>query len=450
MRFKYTAESSPVHRETWPKSRADEVLRLSYLGYWTIPVWGTRPDMSCACRLGRQCPKPGKHTYGRRAMCLKTPEEVGAFWIEHPESNYGILHGVHQHPDWVSVCLDFDVYKDAQVISNFVAKYGPLDWRFFHYSASGGVHLFFRVPKTLFLPWIDGAGEGRLQVFQRAHGVENVDLLYGSGKNAYSIGPGSVKPNKARTEFQFYWSDAEHALGPVTELPLLPQPVVVAVQRYLKLRAEKDKVVSDSPRPTQPGDVNGISVETRYALAGDWVLQGNRTQSISGHGGKKVMYDAVRVLTWGFGLDPATAEPLISRWNAMWALPQWSEPEFRNAAETAWRESGVGDDAREIAFMLASPNWMKRAQAQQAVASTHRVFEKKKRRRKKYRVRDLTAWALQELLKGQLRSSRLKLFPERTRGKVLKNLKAWATSRGMRLVRSRAGRQNIWTLVPAS
>lgn len=440
-----TAQPLPTLASFWNHQtmRGQEVRRLSSLGYIIMPVWGLLSDGSCMCSFGASCDKAGKHTYSRggRAKPLASYEDVDALWSELPGLNFGILHGVHHHAEFVSVCLDFDLYKDEKAFQNFENKFGHLPETAFHRSARGGLHLFYKVRRTVFSDFIDGVTEGKRQIFQRAHGIEHVDFLYGSGRNAYSIGPGSVRRSSDEAiGFQYYSADQNYGLGPVESLTDLPATIIEDVLRYLSLKDQKQEEVFTTPRPVCPEDINGIPLKVRWILAEKWLHFGKRSLSIQGYGGNKAMLDAMGVLTRGFGIDPQMAMPLMAEWNRLYSRPPWSDFELQKAAERSWR----GISGRNIGFMLESATWFERAEAvRDALAAQVEIFP----RRKKHNLADNISWAFMKLLsEKRLTSESLSHLPAKSREKVLKGLREELQRRNIPLKATRWGNSYIWSI----
>lgn len=355
---------APVYRERllWlAERRKEEAIRLSQLGFWLIGVHGINPETGrCTCGgtgyknrvTGQwvQCSGAGKHTSGNKATILRSPEEVSSFFKSHPFHNFGILHGVSNNPEYVTLCVDFDTDKHADAWEKFHQAFPGTHFTSHHFSPSGGIHLFFKVSKKDF-PEIDGDSIKGLDVdMLKKLDVLGVDLLYGSGRTGYSIGPYSVG-------YKSFYADGSlhpYAVGArIESFPSLPD-VIGSLSSLIRDSLEKRMSSVDAEESfkfSSPMSLNNLSVEERKKLALEWATSPLRARAVTRRGGQSVMYKAATVISVGFALSVEDALEAISAWNSRNALPEFLLSDIIKALRTTLSRA-VDNGSSSMGFAL--------------------------------------------------------------------------------------------------
>ncbi|MBA2669389.1 MAG: bifunctional DNA primase/polymerase [Gemmatimonadetes bacterium] len=146
----------------------EAALRYAGRGWEVLPLHAPVAGGGCTCRLGVECPKPGKHPRTAHGWkdASSDPEQIRAWWDAHPDANVGIATG-EVSGIWV---LDVDAQNGGmRELARLEEEHGTLSTTAAVRTGGGGLHLFFTYTKGMksrcgVLPGIDVRGDGGLVV----------------------------------------------------------------------------------------------------------------------------------------------------------------------------------------------------------------------------------------------------------------------------------------------
>jgi len=170
-----TEDLTVLHSSTSRPGNANSCLEtaLDYAGFgWrVIPLHSPLPDGGCTCNRAN-CGAAGKHP---RIMAWQRdasvdPDQIRAWWKQHPEANVGLLMGQASGV----IAIDVDPRNGGEeTLAELTAKYGPLPVTVTALTGGGGTHYLFAAPNrrvkknnngAALGPGLDLQGEGSLIV----------------------------------------------------------------------------------------------------------------------------------------------------------------------------------------------------------------------------------------------------------------------------------------------
>ncbi len=133
------------------EEREAQILLSRSLGP-IFPLYGiverTPGILTCECRLGQECPKPGKHPRlrGYRQKATTDPERIRQWFRRYDHANYGVMTGP------LTIALDVDVRpnENGWLILEYLeighGKRIPFTVEVLTGRGNGSRHLFFKTP----------------------------------------------------------------------------------------------------------------------------------------------------------------------------------------------------------------------------------------------------------------------------------------------------------------
>lgn len=246
-------------------------------------------------------------------LASNDPERVRRFYAEalteEPlDFNIGIATGESL------MVLDVDEKNGkagSRALESLELRHGDLPETFTVGTASGGEHLYFRLPPGVYVPNSAGKlGDG-------------LDIR---GDGGYVVGP---------------WSEVDGRLYEVRKsLPIAPAPAA-----FIKLVS--------APRPSERNTAApaiDLDLPEAIAAATKW-LQRHAELAVEGAGGDATTIQvANRVLDHGLSVDQAL-DSMLDHWNDR-CSPPWDADELRRKVENAerYRQTPVGSSSAELEF----------------------------------------------------------------------------------------------------
>lgn len=248
-----------------------------------------------------------------RKLASNDPERVRRFYAEalteEPlDFNIGIATGESL------MVLDVDEKNGkagSRALESLELRHGDLPETFTVGTASGGEHLYFRVPPGVYVPNSAGKlGDG-------------LDIR---GDGGYVVGP---------------WSEVDGRLYEVRKsLPIAPFPAA-----FIKLVSGPRPIERDAAAPTIE-----LDLPEQIAAATKWLLS-HAPLAIEGAGGDATTLQvANRVFDHGLSIDQAL-DTMLEHWNDR-CSPPWDVDELRRKVENAerYRQTPVGSSSAELEF----------------------------------------------------------------------------------------------------
>lgn len=280
-------------------------------GFLVLPLYGVydRGDgvYICNCRKGARCKSPGKHPTLRYEYATRDPELAAKRQEAVPKWNLCTILD-----DQIDVTvLDFDGEDGRRTKIQIEESFGPLPetWAQATGRASGGEHLFYRVPRHL-----------------NYYAIRNRKIAPGldvKGENGLVVLAPSLHRDGKRYRLQ-------------NDLPIATLPDWL--YRLIVSDTQRRQVVQPSDaRPTESElERDGYPLARRIELARDKLTErAKREPAIQGQNGSRACLRAAILLVRGYCLPPDEAFTLLWKIYNPVCIPPWSESELMHKIESA-------------------------------------------------------------------------------------------------------------------